>query len=218
MLKFVVLFLLVSCSVFRAAPTLESFDQSKLLEAVRVTGEGRGRLTLGDSQYVFSVDSILKDDDWIFAVTIPLHGEEVMILPELTKSQIPEQESESFEERIGKEFQRLKLNRILTSKAFIAELRSMVRLVQSNALGLTPVCELRQNNSICTLEQMSYELLTAGKEFIIKKSLGQGKSLQLVAKNLRDASFAQTQIRLYLSEAEQQQGNGQFSLELFWSK
>src|SRR4051812_39014836 len=100
MLKIMALLLLVSsCSLFKPNKTLHSSDAEKLLDSVKMTGEGRGRLTLGQSQYVFSVDSILKDDfDWILAVAIPLHGEEVMILPDLRKSQVANEETESFEE------------------------------------------------------------------------------------------------------------------------
>ena len=211
------LFLVASCSLFKSAPTLKSQDTEKLLDAVQMTGEGRGRLTLGQSQYVFSVDSILKEDfDWILAVTIPLHGEEVMILPDLRQSQIADEETESFEERIEKEFQRLKLNKKLTSEQFLKELRSLIRFGLAKKLGLNRNCKAQQTEFVCDLNGEKFTVNVTDKELNINKSLGEEKRLQLVAKNLTDSFFAQTDIRLYSDEAEFQKKTSSFSLELFW--
>lgn len=211
------LFLVASCSLFKSAPSLKSQDTEKLLDAVQMTGEGRGRLTLGQSQYVFSVDSILKEDfDWILAVTIPLHGEEVMILPDLRQSQIADEETESFEERIEKEFQRLKLNKKLTSEQFLKELRTLIRFGLAKKLGLNRNCKAQQTEFICDLDGEKFTVDVSNKELNINKSLGEEKRLQLVAKNLTDSFFAQTDIRLYSDEAEFQKKASSFSLELFW--
>lgn len=211
------LFLVTSCSLFKSGPSLTSQNPEKLLDAVRMTGEGRGRLTLGQSQYVFSVDSVLKDDfDWILAVTIPLHGEEVMILPDLRKSQITDEETESFEERIEKEFQRLKLNQKLTSKQFLKELRSLIRFGLANKLSLKRDCKAQQSEFVCVLDGEKFLINVNEKEFNINKSLGDQNSLQLVAKNLTDSFFAQTEIRLYSNEHDLQKKTSSFSLELFW--
>jgi hypothetical protein len=211
------LFLVASCSLFKSAPTLKSQDTEKLLDAVQMTGEGRGRLTLGQSQYVFSVDSILKEDfDWILAVTIPLHGEEVMILPDLRQSQIADEETESFEERIEKEFQRLKLNKKLSSEQFLKELRTLIRFGLAKKLGLKRDCKAQQTEFVCDLNGEKFTVNVTDKELNINKSLGEEKRLQLVAKNLTDSFFAQTDIRLYSDEAEFQKKASSFSLELFW--
>ncbi len=184
-----------------------------------MTGEGRGRLTLGQSQYVFSVDSVLKEEDsfdWILAVAIPLHGEEVMILPDLRKSQIADEETESFEERIEKEFQRLKLNEKLTSQQFLKELRSLIRFGLAKKLGLVRDCKAQQMEFICHLDGEKFEIEVTEKELNINKSLGPQNRIQLVAKNLTDSFFEQTDIRLYSNEKEMFKKTSSFSLELFW--
>lgn len=211
------LFLVSSCSLFRASPSLKSKDTEKLLDSVKMTGEGRGRLTLGQSQYVFSVDSILNENfDWILAVTIPLHGEEVMILPDLRQSQISNDETESFEERIEKEFQRLKLNNKLTSQQFLKELRTLIRFGLAKKLGLNRNCKAQQMEFVCELDGEKFVIEVTEKVFNINKSLGTQSKLQLVAKNLTDSFFEQTDIRLYSNEKDLQNKTSSFSLELFW--
>lgn len=213
------LFLVTSCSLFKSGPTLTSQNPEKLLDAVKMVGEGRGRLTLGQSQYVFSVDSVLNENfDWILAVAIPLHGEEVMILPDLRKSQISDEETESFEERIEKEFQRLKLNQKLTSKQFLKELRSVIRFGLANKLGLKRDCKAQQTEFVCELDGEKFVINVSDKEFNVNKSLANQNTLQLVAKNLTDSFFEQTELRLYSDEKDLLKKTSSFSLELFWKK
>jgi hypothetical protein len=218
MLKIMALLVLISsCSLFKPNKILHSTDAERLLDSVKMTGEGRGRLTLGQSQYVFSVDSLLKDDfDWILAVTIPLHGEEVMILPDLRKSQVDNEETESFEERIEREFRRLKLNEKLTSQQFLKELRTLIRFGLAKKLGLKRNCRPQQTEFVCELDGEMFEIDVTPKELNINKSLGAQNRLQLVAKNLTDSFFEQTDIRLYSDEKEMQKKTSSFSLELFW--
>lgn len=215
------LFLISSCSLFKSSPSLKSQDPEKLLEAVKVTGEGRGRLTLGQSQYVFSVDSVLNEDfDWILAVTIPLHGEEVMILRDLREDEVSDEETESFEERIDQEFRRLKIDKKLTSDQFLKELRSLIRFGLAKKLGLKRVCKAQQSLFVCELDQEKFEIEVTDKVLNINKSLGGKKMLQLVAKNLTDSFFEQTDIRLYSDESSDESDlnkrTSSFSLELFW--
>jgi hypothetical protein len=211
------LFFVTSCSLFKSGPSLKSQNIEKLLEAVKVTGEGRGRLTLGQSSYLFSVDSVLREDfDWILAVAIPLHGEEVMILPDLRKSQIADQETESFEARIEKEFQRLDLNDKLTSEQFLKELRTLIRFSLAKKLSMTRDCKAQQTEFICELDGEKFNIDVTDKELNINKSLGEQNTLQLVAKNLTDSFFTQTDIRLYSNAKDLQKKDSRFSLELFW--
>lgn len=211
------LFFVVSCSLFKGHDSLSSKSPVELLDSVKLTGEGRGRLTLKKNQYVFSMESVLKENfDWILAVSIPLHGEEVMILPDLSKSQISDPETETFEERIEKEFHALKLNKILTSAEFMRELRSMIRFMLSPAWGQKRDCKLHQNEWACTIDGQEYRISSTDKELNVKKLLGQEKSLQIVAKNLTDSFFTQTDIRLYANEALATKKESDFSLELFW--
>lgn len=207
------IFLLASCSHL----TLENKDSIKLLDSVRITGEGKGRLTLGKSQYVFSVDSVLKENfDWILAVTIPLHGEEVMILPNLKEKVVVDEVVESFEERIESEFKRLKISKDLSSEKFIEELRSLVRFNLSSSWGQKKNCKAQQSEMICDFDGDQFIVTTNKGELLITKSLGQEKTLQLVAKNLTESIFKQTDIRLYTNTTDREKKQSSFSLELFW--
>ncbi len=215
---YMTLFLFVtSCSLFRHTPSLTDKSPDQWLDSVRLTGEGRGRLTLGQNQYVFSMESVLNENkDWILAVAIPLQGEEVMILPDLSKSQIDSDETESFEERIEKEFQALKLNRILTAREFLVELRSLVRFVLTKEWGGMRDCKAQQNEVLCVQDTNTFVVSTSGKMLNIKKSLGDEKSLQLVAGNLTDSIFKKIDIVLIGESITPSSTSKNFSLELFW--
>jgi hypothetical protein len=153
------LFFISSCSFLKGTPSLKTIDTDRLLNSIKLTGEGKGRLTLGQSQHVFSVDSVLNEDlDWIFAVSIPLHGEEVMILSDIKSHQMKFSEVSSFEERIAKEFQRLKLNKILTTEKFMKELRLLIRFGLSPQWGQKRDCKPQQNETVCELD---------GEKFIV---------------------------------------------------
>jgi hypothetical protein len=188
-----------------------------LLNSIKLTGEGRGRLTLGESQHVFSVDSVLNEEnDWIFAVSIPLHGEEVMILSDIKNPQINQNEFSSFEERIAREFKRLKLNQILTTEKFMQELRLLIRFGLSPRWGQKRDCRPQQNESVCELDGEQFIVQVLETEIKIKKLLGQGKSLQIVAKNLTDSFFQKTDIILFLNEVQEEKKVSPFSIEIFW--
>lgn len=211
------LFFLASCAMFKGQPSLKDKNQEKLLDSVRILGEGTGRLGLGQSQYLFSVDSILKENnDWILAVTIPLHGEEVMIFPNLKQKDATEEEMQSFEQRIQREFQKVGLSKIVTTEEFLKALRSLIRFNLSSVLGVQRNCKAHQNKLICTFDGEEFTVSTTERELNISKSLGQGRMLQLDAKNLTDSFFEQTDIRLYSNEADSTKKNSSFSLELFW--
>ncbi|WP_408098880.1 hypothetical protein ACJVC5_08165 [Peredibacter sp. HCB2-198] len=211
------LFFLTSCALFKSAPSLKSENKMKLLDAVRLTGEGRGRLTLGASQYVFSFESLMKENtDWLLAVSIPLHGEEVMILPELKQKNMPDSELESFEARIDREFDRLKLDKILTSEEFLKEFRSLVRFNLAKAWGQKPDCAEQGDDLICELDGEKFLVKVSEKDINIIKLLGKGRSLVLNAQNLTNSIFDRTDIRLYSSESHSQKKESSLSLELFW--
>lgn len=174
-------------------------------------------MTLGQSQHVFSVDSVINEEhDWIFAVSIPLHGEEVMILSDIKSRQMKPSEVSSFEERITNEFERLKLNKILTTEKFMKELRLLIRFGLSSQWGQKRNCNPQQNETVCELDGEKFIVQVLDTEIKIKKLLGQGKSLQIVAKNLTDSFFQKTDIILFLSESQEKKKESPFSLEIFW--
>ena len=211
------LFLISSCALFKVQPNLTTMDKEKLLDSVKLTGEGRGRLTFAEAQYVFEVDSVLNNSqDWIMAVQIPLHGEEVMIFSDLKLVEVEKKETDSFEERIDREFKHLKFNKSITSSELLDEMRSLIRFVLSPQWGKKRSCAAQNDDLMCELDGEKYLIRTSTKEFFIKKSLGEGKSLQLVAKNLTESFFRQTDILLHLNESSPDMKGSSFSMEFFW--
>jgi hypothetical protein len=139
-----------------------------------------------------------------------------MILPDLKEEYIADEETESFEERIENEFERLKLNQEVSSEQFLKELRRLVRFQLSPAWGQKRDCKAQQNDFVCEYDGEKYNVVVTEKEIKIIKSLGQDKSLQLVAKNLTDSFFKQTDVLLYTNAADAEKKQSSFSLELFW--
>lgn len=218
MVKFLLIFFFVSsCSFLKSSPSLKLTPTDQLLDSIKLTGEGKGRLTLGQSQHVFSVDSMLNENsDWIFAVTIPLHGEEVLILSDLKSHRMPPLEASSFEARIAKEFHRLKIHKFITTEKFMSELRHLVRFGLSKQWGQKRQCNPQQNGMICVLNDEQFLVLVSDTEVTIKKILENGQSLQIVAKNLTDSFFQKTDILFFLNEADESKKSSPFSLEIFW--
>lgn len=209
------LFFATSCALFKASPSLENRQPEELLKAVRILGEGKGRLSLGDNQYVFGVDSVLKDTDWILAVSIPLHGEEVMILKNLEKKVVQDVESESFEKRIRWEFKQRKLDKVVSPGTFLTELRLLIRLILSQELKLDRRCNAHKGEYSCILDGEIYKITVTDKKFFLHKDLGSGNLLELVAQNLTDSFFSKTDFHLYTNESKLSK-KPSFSMELFW--
>lgn len=218
MIKFFFLILITSsCSFLKPKPSLKSMDVDRLLDSIKLTGEGKGRLTLGDHQHVFSVDSVFNENsDWIFAISIPLHGEEVMIISDLKSRHGTIDELSSFEHRIAKEFQRLKINKLVSTETFLKELRGLIRFTLASKWGQKRYCNPQQNEIICDLDGDKINLEVLDSEIKLKKFLGQGQSLQIVAKNLTDSFFEKTDIVLFLNSTQEQKKSPHFSLEIFW--
>jgi hypothetical protein len=211
-----ILFLLASCSLFKGSPSLTSQDPQKLLKALQVTGEGKGRLTLGQNQYVFGVESLLNEErDYILAVTIPVHGEEVLIFADLHEKKL-DQKSESFERRIEGEFSKLRMKNKPSSKEFLRALRSLVRFALAPSLGLQRNCSGQQDGLSCLLDQESYTVKVSEKKIIISRKFSRGGRLVLEGQNLTGSIFTKTDIRFLESEEEKRDQPSPFSLELFW--
>ena len=187
------------------------------MDSIQLTGEGRGRLGLKTSQYVFNFESLLKENtDWLLAVSIPLQGEEVMILSNLKQKEMNKSQLESFEARIDREFDRLDLKKILTSEEFLKELRSLIRFNLAKSWGEKPICAEQGEEMICELNQEKFLVLSSEKDISIIKDLGKGRSLVLSAQNLTESFFNRTDIRLYSDSTQFKKKESTLSLELFW--
>lgn len=202
--------------MFRTSPVLTDKDLSGLLDSVKITGEGKGRLTLGQNQYVFGVDSVLKENDWIMAVSIPLHGEEVMILKNLKEKVLQDEETESFEKRIQWEFKQRNLDKVVSAEKFLEELRLIIRFILSSELNLKRRCNAQKEELLCELEDEIFVISRTEKKFFIRKPFGQGQMIELVAQNLTDSFFSKNDFHLYTKKEEARRKTPSFSLELFW--
>lgn len=215
-IRLALLLIFTSCAMFRTAPVLTDKDLSGLLSSVKITGEGKGRLTLGQNQYVFGVDSVLKDHDWILAVSIPLHGEEVMILRNLRQKVLQDEETESFEKRIQWEFKQRNLDKVVSAEKFLQELRLIIRFILSSELGLKRQCNAQEEDLICELEKEKFIIARTEKKFFIRKHIAEGQVIELVAQNLTDSFFSKNDFHLYTKKEEMSKNTPSFSLELFW--
>jgi hypothetical protein len=191
----------------------------KLLDAVKLTGEGRGRLSFGKfhNQYVFGVDSILNEkNDWIMAVSVPLHGEEVMVLSNLKQKEVENDNSDSFENRIQSEFNKLELSGHPSAEEFLKELRSLIRFHLAGQLGLERNCKMSQKEGECTLDEEKYQIGFLRNELKINKRFSKEQIIQLSAQNLTESFFTKINIRLYERTRDMDKNNPALSLELFW--
>jgi hypothetical protein len=205
--------LLILLSACGSSPTLKSEEAPALLRSVPIEGEGRGRLGVRQSQNLFSFESALKENaDWVLAVSIPLHGEEVLVLPDLREERGLDLQRRSFEARIERTMDHELKGEAVSGKEFIRALRAMIRFIQSERFGLAVSCQRRGETSLCSNGQQSFELSIEKQQLrIIDKS---NKSFQLVgrAHQLHENSFTRTDYFLLTPDGQREL----LSLELFW--
>lgn len=201
-------FSLASCALFKAERPVTDLQLEWALDAVRVTGEGRGRLQTESSSHVFSFEAVLRDDaDWILAVTVPLRGEETMVLPKLTEAEAPEESLESFEAHFK-------------DRETLWELRSLIRFVLATPLKLGRQCEpVGENRHNCFLstgdKQDPVEVEVAPDKIFIRKMGPGGRIMELTAQNLTDSFFTRSTFSLH-SQKSHNSSAPLLSLELFW--
>jgi hypothetical protein len=205
---FCVLSSLAACSLFRERVSLQTIELKDLMAGVQIEGEGRGRLGIDQHQYLFSYEALLQENkDWILAVAIPLHGEEVMILGDLSQAKGPEQERAAFETRIRGHLPSS------ISQDFIREMRGLIRLILAPKLSLSTHCTQESpSRYLCELDQQKYEIEIAERTFKIKKNLHHSFFLELRAENLTDSVFTKSSFFLHSNQSS----HPLLSLELFW--
>jgi hypothetical protein len=214
-IPFILLLFISSCALFKTQ-NLETENTEQVLSFLKGEGEGKGRLGVGQHQYLFSFDAILKENtDWILAVSIPLHGEEMLILSDL-KSQTELIESDqSFELRIEKG-----MNDLLKSekrspqlvKTFMRELRNLMRFVFHQKLSQKISC-VEQN---CSMGDSIYQVDLNQKQISVKKMIDLDYQIELVGTNLTDSIFKRTNIFLHSKTSDSRTAQI-LSLELFWN-
>jgi len=209
-----VILTLSSCSLFRMQ-NIENKKVEELISYLQGTGEGKGRLGIDTQQYLFSFDALLKENnDWILAASIPLHGEEVLMLRDLKKEQIKPDERDGLELRIVNgisDYLRSRKQSPELAQTFILELRRMMRLVLHNELNLKVDCTKEE----CRIGEVIYQVETTAKQLSIKKSLAKDYEIVFIAMNLTDSIFKRSSIFLHSKNASSSAPN-LLSLELFW--
>lgn len=205
---FLLLILLTSCGLFAPRETLQSKDRMELLKGLAIVGEGRGRLTVEERQNVFSFDALLREDsDWVFAASIPLHGEEAMILPQIKLKEFQNINLKS-------EFE-LRLIHVLKSQKqwkispveFKRRLRNLVRLLLAPKLGNSVKCD----SELCHADDVNFKTSVQNEVFSIEEVDQKDFKLLAQGRNLTESFFTQTIISLYDMNNDEI-----FSLELFW--
>lgn len=204
---------LSSCALFKSQK-IQNEEFQTLINYVKGEGEGRGRLGINQHQYLIGFEAFLKENhDWILAATIPLHGEEVLLLKDL---KLPESASakEGLELRIENgiiEYLKEQKKSPELAKAFLLEFRRLMRLVFHKRLGLTLNC----NSSECLIDEETYQVSSTDNMLTLNKSLSDEYEIEFVATNLTDSIFKRSNIFLH-SKNRTSKTQPLLSLELFW--
>jgi hypothetical protein len=155
--------------------------------------------------------------DWIMAVNIPLHGEEVMSLPSMHLAQPERLSSDSFQLRIeaalAEYFRARPYLPPAMGQEFIKQLRSMIRLSLASRLNLPRECQaVEENQYNCQLDGENFQVRVAEKSLRIKKELPHEYVLELHAENLTGPIFARSNYFLHSKKIS----TPILGLELFW--
>lgn len=208
---FVLLF--TSCSLFKSQ-NIQDEKIENLISYLQGTGEGKGRLGINQQQYLFSFDALLKDNNWILAANIPLHGEEILMLQDLKKETVNEAEKDGLEIRIEQgisDYLKSKKQSPELAKTFLLELRRIMRLVLHKQLGLEMFCSQTE----CRIGEAVYQVEASGTQLSLKKSLSDEYEIEFAAMNLTDSIFRRSNVFLH-SKNKTSASPNLLSLELFW--
>ena len=207
------LVLRTSCSLFQSQ-NIQNEKVETLINYIEGEGEGRGRLGINQHQYLISYEAVLKENhDWILAASIPLHGEEVLLLRDLKQETLPES-NEGLELRIQQginDYLRSQNQSPELSRTFLVEFRRLMRMVFYKELGLRLDCQSNQ----CRLDGSVYQVEATDKQITLKKSLSEDYEIEFVATNLTDSIFKRSNVFLH-SKNKSPSSTPLLSLELFW--
>jgi hypothetical protein len=204
-----------SCALFQGT-NLSDKKVEELVDYLKGTGEGKGRLGINQHQYLFGFEAVLKENhDWILAANIPLHGEELLILRDLRKAKVADNEGESLEARIENgiaDYLKSQKKSPKLAKLFLVELRQMMRLVLHKEIGEKVSC----HHNECKIGDSVYLVEAKSQQLSIKKILPSDFEIEYIAQNLTDSIFRRGNIFLH-SKTSSQPREPLLSLELFWN-
>ncbi len=210
--RIAILILLTSCSLFKGSEKLKSDDLLRNLQSIKVEGEGKGRLHIQERQYLFGVESLLRDDrSWIMGVSIPLHGEEVLLFSALNEKTTDDLSMDSFALRIDAGIRENLKNSKLRGSDFLNAMRKTLRFLLSGKLKLPVSCRTQDQKQVCSLGEDEFFVTPAEKSIRIVTPFA-GNELVTTATNLTGSFFMNTQFKVQVPEGKQDL----LTLELFW--
>lgn len=203
-----------ACSFFKNQ-NLQDKSIQDLITSLQGTGEGKGRLGINRQQYLFSFDALLNENkDWILAANIPLHGEEVLKLQNLSEEKVEEAMKDGLEIRIQhglSEYFNSQTKAPQLGKTFLLELRRIMRLVLHKKLNLEVFCTKTE----CRIGEAIYQVEATSKQLSLKKSLSEDYEIEFIAMNLTGPIFQRNNVFLH-SKNKSSPVPTLLSLELFW--
>ena len=207
-----ILLLLSSCTLLKGSEKLKHSDLLKNLESIKVEGEGKGRLHIQERQYLFGVESLLKEDkSWIMGVSIPLHGEEVLLFPSLDQKNPDDFSLDSFALRIDAGIRENLKKSMLKGADFLSAMRKTLRFLLAARLSLQVSCEAKEKDQICRLGDDEFLVRSSEKSMQIVTPFA-GHQLITTANNLTGPIFMNTQFKVISPETTRDL----LTLELFW--
>lgn len=215
--RLIILSALTACALFKSQD-IQDKKIIQLLDFVRVTGEGKGRLGIDSHQYLFSYDALLQaKTDWILAANIPIHGEEVLIFSDIKKVKSKTDGRDPLEARIEKgisDYLKQRKRSPELAKVFMQELRGIIRFLLNKDLGLVVSCQSEGDEEYCQDSHNRYLVSVDAKKLSLKKSIGEFQ-IEYIAQNLTESFFRKSSVYLYSKDTTNKQDT-LLSLELFW--
>jgi hypothetical protein len=210
--RIAILFILASCSLFKGSEKIKSNDLIRNLDSIKVEGEGKGRLHIQERQYLFGVESLLRaDKSWIMGVSIPLHGEEVLLFPALNEMNYDDLFLDSFALRIDAGIRENLKKSNLRGLDFLNAMRKTLRFLLSSKLKLPVSCQTWDKKQVCSMGEDEFFVISEDKSIRIITPFA-GHQLITTASNLTGPFFMNTQFKVHNPERKQDL----LKLELFW--
>jgi hypothetical protein len=213
-LSYLLIFFHLSCS---SVPKLSKVPIDSLLNSIKLTGEGRGRLGVKQRQGVFSYDAVLNEKgDWLLAMSVPMHGETVLLFPKIKELEVRGEQQKIIEKNIEKEIANLMGTTELSGQDYVRQLRSMIRFILAPELALSRHCMPLENDQFeCKQGSEIYNIDLKANWLKIKKVVSKDLSLELWAENYHQSYFKRTSFYLKSHKATHHEP-AFLSLELFW--
>jgi hypothetical protein len=149
--RFFSFFIFLFLSACATGP-VKNVTWDKLWSQVKMEGEGKARLEIPPESWVFSFEAVLKKNDWLMAITIPLKGEESFAFPGLDRPR-PEivPAADDFRWQVIQALRAASHERSLAypqlGQDFVTYLHHLLRWTHADSLGLARGCDATSTKS-----------------------------------------------------------------------